>query len=169
MRTVFRQAAIPGEIRSLMAFDRKIFVPSDLFDRAAWETYDSYWMIVDGIKVGCCAFERHVDFQEDISEEGVNRRRQGSLYISSTGILPRFQRQGFGALLKSWEIAYARRNGFTRIVTNTRKRNLAIIRLNRRFGFRPIRTTPRYYSDPADATVVMELWLRNKRSSRRAG
>jgi ribosomal protein S18 acetylase RimI-like enzyme len=161
MRTEFTRAVLPGEIRTLMAFDRKVFPRSDLFDAAAWKTYESYWMFVDGVKVGCCAFEKHVDFQEDVG--GVNIPRKGSLYISSTGILPEFQSQGFGALLKCWEIAYARRHGFTRIVANTRKRNRPMIRLNRKFGFRVIRATPRYYSDPSDSTVVMELLLRNKR------
>ncbi|MBZ5595142.1 MAG: GNAT family N-acetyltransferase [Acidobacteriia bacterium] len=168
MRTEFRKAILPDEIRSLMAFDRKIFPRSDLFDVTAWKTCESYWMVVDGVKVGCCAFEKHVDFREDISEEGVNRSRKGSLYISSTGILPKFQGQGFGALLKSWEISYARYYGFTRMVTNTRKQNLPIIRLNRRFGFRVVRTTPRYYSGPTDSTVVMELLLQDRRRSARA-
>jgi len=164
LTTEFRKATLPRELRALMAFDRKAFPRSDLFDAAAWKSYESYWMVVDGVKVGCCAFEKHVDFQEDIRADGENPRRKGSLYISSTAILPGFQGQGFGALLKSWEITYARSHGFTRIVTNTRSRNLPMIRLNRRFGFRVIRTTPNYYSDPADATVVMELRLPKKRT-----
>jgi ribosomal protein S18 acetylase RimI-like enzyme len=166
MNTEFRRAVLPGEIRSLIAFDRKVFPRSDWFDAAAWNTYESYWMIVDGLTVGCCAFETHVDFQEDIG--GVNLPRKGSLYISSTGILAKFQGQGFGALLKAWEIFYARHHGFTRMVTNSRKRNLPMIRLNRKFGFRVIRTTPRYYSDPVDSTVVMELWLKRRRNPRAA-
>ena len=84
---------------------------------------------------------------------------KGSLYIASTGIHPKFQGKGFGALIKSWQICYARHHGFKRIVTNTRRRNTAMVSLNRKFGFRIIRTTPRYYSDPDDATVVMELLL----------
>ncbi len=92
-------------------------------------------------------------------------RIDGSLYISTTGILPKFQGKGFGQLLKCWEIAYARHNGFTRIVTNTRKRNRSMIALNRKFGFRIIRTTPRYYSDPTDSTVVMELTLPQRPST----
>jgi len=160
MRTEFRKAIVPREIRSLMAFDRKIFPRSDLFDAAYWRTCVSYWMFVDGIKAGCCAFEEHADFRDDLDPEGVNPQRKGSLYICSTGLLPKFQGQGFGALLKSWELAYARYHGFSRVVTNMRSRNTAIIRLNQKFGFRIIRTTPGYYADPADATVVMELKLR---------
>jgi ribosomal protein S18 acetylase RimI-like enzyme len=143
-----------------MAFDRKVFRASDLFAAVDWKTYESYWMIVDGTKAGCCAFEKHVDFQEDTNVSGVNPYRKGSLYISTTGILPEFQGQGFGTLLKCWELCYARHHGFTRIVTNMRARNAAMIELNRRFGFRVIRTTPRYYSYPADSTIVMELRLR---------
>ena len=159
MTTGFRKARLPGELGSLMAFDRKVFPRSDLFDAAAWNACESYWMLVDGIKVGCCAFEKHVDFQDDLSRESPNPRLQRSLYISSTGILPDFQGKGFGTLLKAWEVAYARRHGFTRIVTNTRKRNKHMIALNRKFGFRIIRTSPGYYSGPPDSTVVMELLL----------
>jgi ribosomal protein S18 acetylase RimI-like enzyme len=159
MITEFRKAILPGEIRALMAFDRRVFPKSDRFDAAYWNICESYWMAVDGIQVGCCAFERHVDFQDDISRDGLNRRRRGTLYICSTGILPKFQGKGFGTLLKSWEVSFARYHGFKRMVTNTRKHNTRMIRLNRKFGFRVMRTTPRYYSDPADSTVVMELIL----------
>ena len=116
-------------------------------------------MVVDGIRVGCCAFERHVDFQGDIREDEVNPAMAGSLYISTTDILPKYQGSGFGRLMKCWEIAFARHNGFRRIVTNTRKANIAMIELNKKFGFRTIRTTPGYYPHPTDATVVMELRL----------
>ena len=149
MRTEFRKALIPEETRSLMAFDRKVFPRSDLFDVAYWETCESYWMIVDGIKAGCCAFEKHVDFQEDVNEDGINPTLRGSLYISTTGILPRLQGRGFGKVLKCWEIAYARYNGFIRIVTNTRKRNVPMIKLNGDLGFRVVGTTAGYYSYPS--------------------
>jgi ribosomal protein S18 acetylase RimI-like enzyme len=159
MNTEFRRAVIPREIRSLMAFDRKVFPRSDLFDAAYWRTCVSYWMLVDGIKAGCCAFEEHADFRDDLDPEAANPPRKGSLYICSTGLLPKFQGKGLGTLLKSWELAYARYHGFTRVVTNMRSRNTAIIRLNRQFGFRVVRTSPGYYSSPADSTVVMELKL----------
>ena len=162
MHTEFRKAILPNEIRSLMAFDRKVFPQSDRFDAAYWKICESYWMVVDGVQVGCCAFEKHVDFQDDINGDGVNPRLRGSLYICTTGILPKFQGKGFGRLLKSWEVSFARYHGFSRMVTNTRKRNTKMIELNRKFGFRVIRTTPRYYSDPTDSTVVMELIVRRK-------
>ena len=66
---------------------------------------------------------------------------------------------GFGQMLKSWEIAYARYHGFARIVTNTRRSNRAMIRLNEKAGFKVVRITPGYYSDPTEATVVMALKL----------
>jgi ribosomal protein S18 acetylase RimI-like enzyme len=36
-----------------------------------------------------------------------------------------------------------------------RSRNTAMIRLNRKFGFRVVRTVPAYYENPRDATLVM--------------
>jgi ribosomal protein S18 acetylase RimI-like enzyme len=157
MKTEFRKARIPQEIRSLLAFDRKIFSATDRFDAVYWATCESYWLLVGSTKVGCCAFERHVDFHDCFAD--VAPRREGSLYISTTGILPKFQNQGFGPLLKSWEIAYARYHGFNRIITNCRKRNARMIALNRHFGFRIVRTIPRYYLEPTDSSVLMELLL----------
>ena len=159
MHTEFRPADPEHEMRSLLAFDRKVFRPSDRFDKSYWRTLEVYWMLAAGVKVGCCAFETHVDFGEDSREDGLNPPMRGSLFIATTGILPRFQGRGFGRLLKAWEIAYAGYHGFHRIVTNTRKRNTAMIAMNRGFGFRILRTSPAYYDDPPDATVVMELRL----------
>jgi ribosomal protein S18 acetylase RimI-like enzyme len=34
-----------------------------------------------------------------------------------------------------------------------------MIALNRQFGFRIVRTIPRYYEEPADSSVLMELLL----------
>jgi len=156
MKTAFRKAILPTELESLLAFDRKVFPKPDRFDRAYWTACESHWLIVGKTKVGCCAFEKHVDFH---NASGDAPHRRGSLYISTTGILPKFQKKGFGPLLKSWEIAYARYHGFNRIITNCRKRNTRMIALNRHFGFRIVRTIPRYYLEPTDSSVLMELLL----------
>ena len=160
MHVEFKPAVAQDEIRKLRAFDRKVFPESDVFGCDQWAHYDTFWMMVEGKAVGCCAFLPHVDFQEDIRAARDNPPMRGSLYISTTGILPVYQGLGLGSLLKAWQIAYARRHGFERIVTNNRKRNRPIIRLNEKFGFQIIRTTPRYYSEPTDATVGMELQLK---------
>lgn len=146
MKTEFRQARKPTELRSLELFDHKVFhrYPSDWFHREDWEAFDSWWLIVNHRKIGCCAFEA----------------QRASLHIVSTGILPGFQGRGFGGLLKAWQIAYARQHGFQRIVTNSRKSNKPMIRLNRKFGFKVIRTTPHYYENPTEPSVVMALRLR---------
>ena len=160
MKTEFRRADVPRELRRLVRFDHKAFreYPADWFDRAMWLECEAWWMFVDGRRTGCCGFQRHVDFREDIDNAG-NPHSHGCLYIVTTGILPQFRRRGLGRLLKSWQIAYALRHGFTRIVTNTRRSNRAMIRLNQNFGFKIIRTTPGYYARPRESTVVMELQL----------
>ena len=156
MHTEFREAVLPGEIRALQAFDRRVFPPADRFPADYWKQLQSFWLLVDRVKAGCCAFQPHTDFERETQV-------RGCLYIASTAILPRFQGRGLGRLMKAWQIAFAERHGFERIVTNTRKRNRAMIRLNESFGFEVIRVTPRYYSDPTDATVVMQLRLERKR------
>jgi ribosomal protein S18 acetylase RimI-like enzyme len=160
LKTEFRKAELPGDLRSLAAFDRRAFT-SDHFPPEVWKGYQSYWLFVNSRKIGCCAFEEHVDFQDDLRGGDANPPLAGSLYIATTGILPEFRRMGFGQVLKSWQIAYARYHRFSRIVTNVRKRNTAMLALNKKFNFQVVRTSPRYYSDPVDGTVVMELMLRD--------
>jgi ribosomal protein S18 acetylase RimI-like enzyme len=161
MHTEFRRVLTPQEIRALVIFDHKVFhkYPADWFDQTAWHTYEPWWMIVDKRKIGCCAFVSKTDFKEDIHPDKGNPHRRGSLYIATTGILPQCRRMGFGTLLKAWQLSYAHQKGFSRIVTNTRKSNNAMIRLNEKFGFRVIRTTPGYYQCPQEPTVVMERRL----------
>jgi ribosomal protein S18 acetylase RimI-like enzyme len=167
MNVEFRRAILPKERQSLVAFDRKAF-KQDAFDAEEWSKCEAWWMLVDRRKVGCCAFEPHVDFQHDVREDDVNPHKKGSLFIVSTGILPDLQGSGLGTLMKAWQIAYARQNGFKRIVTNVRKSKVAMIELNKKFGFSKIRTTPSYYEDPIEPTVVMELVLARRGSRRRS-
>ena len=61
MKTEFRKAELPRELRSLLAFDRRVFSKSDLFTSADWKDCESYWMLIDNQKVGCCAFVKHVE------------------------------------------------------------------------------------------------------------
>lgn len=89
MKTEFRRAILPDELRSLVAFDHKVFREADWFTKSDWARYESYWLIVDGSTVGCCGFEHHVDFRED--QEIENPPLRGSLYTSTTGILPVFK------------------------------------------------------------------------------
>jgi len=162
MQTEFLRAELPRDLRSLVIFDHKAFrqYPADWFDREMWLDCEAWWMLMDGKRAGCCAFQKHVDFREDIGQNGQNPHLDGSLYIVSTGILPQLRGLGLGRLLKAWQVSYAIHHGFTRIVTNTRKSNRAMIHLNRSFGFKMTRTTPDYYRQPPESTVVMELLLR---------
>jgi len=148
VRISFQKADVRKEIRSLLAFDRKAFAayPTDWFEPADWESCEPWWMLLDGRKVGCCAFARDTP-------------RRGWLFISTTGILPGLQGRGLGALLKCWQISFARHHGFRRIATTTRSSNRAMIQLNRKFGFKTLRTTPRYYTDPVESAVFMVLDL----------
>ena len=161
MRTEFRKAVLAREMRSLLLFDRKAFhqYPADWFGREDWKACTPWWMLVDGRKVGCCAFARHVDFLDHPQEKGNSGNLHGSLSIVSTGLLPEFRGLGLGKLMKQWQICYARQHGFVQIVTNSRESNNAILSLNQKAGFRMVGTIPNYYENPAEAAVVMEFHL----------
>jgi GNAT superfamily N-acetyltransferase len=153
----FRKASQPRDRDALVAFDRAVF-GTGAFHPEQWDEYEAYWMMVDGGRIGCCAFKRHTDFSDN--PDRPDPTRLGSLYIVSAGILPQYQSRGFGQRFKRWQISWARRGGFTRIVTNSRRSNRAMIRLNQKAGFKIIGTTTRnYYDRPAEQAVAMELKL----------
>lgn len=151
MKTEFRRSILPKELDDLLDCDRRIFgaFPDDLFEPEEWNNLESYWMFADGVKVGCCAFEQNCDYDE--------QPRPGCLYIASTGILPEFQGKGLGRKQKEWQVKYARDHGFSVIVTNMRKSNLKMKRLNEWIGFRFRCFGPDYYTNPDEAAIVMEL------------
>ena len=134
----FRKAVIPDDIEALCDFDRKVFgaYPEDLFLPEDWVELESYWMMVNGTTVGCLALKHDIDYDEE--------PRLGCLYIESTGVSPEYQRQGFGARMKEWQIEYARHHGFGLIVTNARQSNNSSIGLNQKFGFRTREVVPDY-------------------------
>jgi len=153
----FRRAVLPEDGAELWKMDVEIF-GKDAFAPEDWLSLESYWIVVDGQVAGCAAFIPDVEFQEDLRGDGENAAQRGTLYIQSTGLLRAYRGLGLGKRIKEWEIEYARRNGFRRIVTNCRESNAAMISINEKYGFRAIRSTPGYYED-CEATVVMELLM----------
>ena len=150
----FRPVRVPEELAELCEFDRKAFhaYPADLFMEEEWEGFESHWMIVDGVIVGCSALLRNVDFDDE--------PRAGYIHIVSTGVLPEYRRRGFGRKLKEWQIAFAREEGFEVIVTNMRESNERIIKLNLDLGFEVRGVVEDFYPVPVEGAIVMELGLR---------
>jgi len=149
----FRPAKLPDDLEALHRLDAQIFAayPGDLFSAEDWEHFDSHWMLEDGRIVGCAAFLADVDY--DFSP------RPGCLHIMTTGVLPELRGRGLGRKQKEWQIEYARSRGFQVIVTNMRKSNHRIIRLNEQLGFQFRLIDPGYYIDPPEDAIVMELRL----------
>jgi GNAT superfamily N-acetyltransferase len=150
----FRKAQIPDEIGALCDIDRRIFHAhlADLFSPEFWASRcEAYWMILEGKTIGCSAFQPNQDHKGP---------RSGCLYIASTGVLPEFRGQGFGKKQKEWQIDFARKKGFIRIVTDMRESNAPIIALNKSFGFTVYEVIPTgIYRSPEEAAIVMELSL----------
>jgi GNAT superfamily N-acetyltransferase len=149
----FRQVIIADEMELLCELDRKIFHahPADLFAPEDWAQFESYWMIVDGQIVGCSAFVRDTDYDDN--------PRPGCLHIMTTGILPELRRTGLGLKQKQWQIEFAKQQGFRTIVTNTRESNLPMLKLNLKLGFTIRETAPHFYFEPDEPAIVMELQL----------
>jgi GNAT superfamily N-acetyltransferase len=149
----FRRVVVAAEMDALCELDRKIFhkFPADLFTPEEWAEFESYWMIADGKIVGCTAFIRDSDYDDE--------PRPGCLHIMSTGVLPEFRRRGFGTKQKQWQIEFAKQQGLQVIVTNTRKSNLPMRQLNLKLGFVIREVAPHFYYEPDEPAIVMELQL----------
>lgn len=149
----FRNVVLPAEMDALLDIDRKIFhaYPADLFTPEDWAQFESYWMIVDGKIVGCTAFVRDADYDDE--------PRPGCLHIMSTGVLPELRRRGFGMKQKLWQIEFAKQQGFGTIVTNTRQSNVPMLQLNLKLGFVIREVAPHFYYEPDEPAIVMELQL----------
>lgn len=159
MHVEIRLADLADEAILLEEMDRRIFPPGDRYLAANWAEYETYILFKDGEAIGACAFLRG----RSLTRNGEPTIRDpASLYIASTGILPAHQGRGYGKLLKEFQRVFARENGFRRLVSICRKRNTTIQGLNWKLGFCITRKIPRYYHDPEDAGVVMELSLAKK-------
>jgi GNAT superfamily N-acetyltransferase len=152
-RIEFRRVIAADEMDALCELDRKIFhkYPADLFTPEEWAGFESYWMIADGKTIGCSAFIRDSDYDDE--------PRPGCLHIMSTGVLPEFRRRGFGTKQKQWQIEFAKQQGFQVIVTNTRESNVAMLQLNLKLGFVIREVAPHFYYEPDEPAIVMELQL----------
>jgi ribosomal protein S18 acetylase RimI-like enzyme len=144
MEVAFQRADVEAELRRLRDFDRKVFPAADVFPSSFWRECEVYWLLADGRRVGCCAFQ----------EEG-----DRLLAITTSGILPAWQGLGLGRLMKAWQVAFARRHGYRQIATECRAGNARMIRLNQSFGFQVTETMPAHYLDPEEDGVRMELRL----------
>jgi len=155
----FRPASLPDDLEALQRLDEKIFAdyPGDLFTSDEWLLFDSHWMLENGQIIGCAAFLADVDY--DFSP------RPGCVHIVSTGVLPERRGRGLGKLQKEWQIEYARSSGFQVMVTNMRRTNRRIIRLNELLGFQFRLIAPAYYLDPPEDAIVMELRLNRATSN----
>jgi ribosomal protein S18 acetylase RimI-like enzyme len=153
MRVEFVAAKLPDDLRKLMTFDRKCFSRGDLFPASYWREIQSYWMLVDGKRVGCSGFE--IPLQDDPALPP-----RELLYIASTAIHPKHRGKGYGSLMKAWQIAYAKAQGYRHLYTHVRVSNRAMIRLNERYAFTTVKRISRYYQDPSESAALMHRDLK---------
>jgi GNAT superfamily N-acetyltransferase len=78
--------------------------------------------------------------------QGLRRPKKGSLYVVGTALLPQFRGLGYAAVLKAWQLAYAKQNGFKWLCGHIRESNRASIAMNERFGIAVTGVQKNYYA-----------------------
>jgi len=145
----YRKVIFPDELDDVLAFDAAVFSnPGDYMGPEDWTQSDAYWMFVDKAKVGCCALQANVDYDDS--------PKNGSLYIASIALALDWRGQGLGTKFTEWQIDYARRRGFSTIVTNTRGSNRAMIGVYTKLGFKK-RPVTDHYEEPDERMVIFDL------------
>ncbi len=154
------KADLETERDDLIDFDKQIFPDESWIDCLEQEWFqdilEAWWVFVGDVRAGCVVFVRGIN----VNKAGFSIRNKRYLWIASTGLLPEFRGRGIGKTLKAWQIAYAREEGFQKLVTQCRVSNARMIGINKRFGFQERRIYPGSYQNPEEDGVVMELKLR---------
>ena len=147
----------PDEMGLLCKLDVKIFGSEGFDSPDDWLGLETFFITIDQQIIGSMALRHDTDVAEHYSHD--YRELPGSLYIVSTALLPEWQGHGIGKEAKAWQVRYAKTQGFGRIITNARVSNVRSINLNQRFGFKAIRVIPKWYDEPEEDTLVLELML----------
>ncbi|MCS6936894.1 MAG: ribosomal protein S18-alanine N-acetyltransferase [Candidatus Bipolaricaulota bacterium] len=77
-------------------------------------------------------------------------------HLLNIAVAPAFRRQGLGRFLLQYALDYAHQLGASRIELEVRTDNSAAIALYRKFGFHVQEIVPNYYSDGADAYLMVK-------------
>jgi ribosomal-protein-alanine N-acetyltransferase len=79
--------------------------------------------------------------------------------LESICVAPDSQRRGLGGLLLTALVAELREQGVGRLLLEVRASNLPALALYRSLGFRQTGRRPRYYADPEEDALLLELVL----------
>lgn len=75
--------------------------------------------------------------------------------LTNVATAPAARRKGLGERVLRALMEEARRRGVTHFSLEVRESNFPAIRLYEKLGFRAVGTRPRFYTDPAEAALVM--------------
>jgi ribosomal-protein-alanine acetyltransferase len=87
-------------------------------------------------------------------------RAADELHLTDLGVLPAFRRQGLARRLVLELLAEARAGALRVVLLEVRASNAAALALYQGLGFVELDRRRRYYSDPEEDAVVMQLELR---------
>lgn len=146
------------ESQDLSAMDIAVLPNEKPFPQTVWmeEKIETYWIKVNGEKVGIISIER--DSAPGATYDAESEVSPGSIYLILIGLIPGWQGKGFGKLAMEWlKVMVRSRKGYTRIVSNLRQSNTPSLKLHTSMGFREIALKWSYYSDPNENSPVLEL------------
>lgn len=145
------------DIERLCQVDVASFPASDAFAYPFdWVYTRNYLLYNDDSLIGSTALNLNEYWDQELSKYVSEK---GCLYIASTAVLPQHQGRGWGNFFKRWQLKYAKRHRCHVIRTSTRESNMAMRRLNEKFGFKVARVTSVVFENPDERSVDMELRL----------
>ncbi len=152
-----KKAVLPRDLRTLERLDGLSFNYTDPIYKESWRKYQNYIVFVNKKPVGYVAVQPHMGLYSYKTD--IHQKKHGSLHLTAIGIVPTFRKKGFGQLLVTWAITYAKIGKFTSINATSRKSNKPIINLVKKAGFKITREIKNFYPD-GETAVVEELFFK---------
>ena len=90
----------------------------------------------------------------------IARQIEDEAEVLNLAVREPYRRQGEGRALVNRLLQRLRESGTVRLFLEVRESNLGAFSFYETSGFRSVGRRERYYSDPDEAAIVMELWLK---------
>jgi ribosomal-protein-alanine N-acetyltransferase len=144
----FRPLA-PSDLPALFALDQRCFPPGIAYSQR--EIRDALRLAPRGFHLACSAAASLAGFI-------LTLRRADRGHVITIDVAPEFRRHGIGQRLLAAAEDFYRRTGARGMRLEAAVDNQPALAFYSRFGYRVIRTLPRYYSPRLDAVLLHKDW-----------
>ena len=136
------------QTKELDALMQRIFPEELPLQESDWQEPGtiSFFILAEGKRIGFVTIQENRE--PATSYEADPPFAPGFAYLLFIGILPDYQKKGFGTAAMHWLMSWAKSKNLNQIVSNIRPSNIASERLHDAIGFKELVIYKDYYPEP---------------------